>query len=211
MEIGIVGDARAVAALGSEKRRVDRRNLVGRLAARLGCLGFPDRDGLLVGVGLVDRLDRRSLNVRGPNHELGRVELRRQYGLAVVVRLRAGAHRAHAARRLGRRATDARCDLLRRAAQGTARPGHPRTGGADHSRQRRAGYEDQPSREQEGRQDARAERRDQMRGDPQLPLADDAASGLERAGAPELAAVQRPRAETERARRKGQRDRGREA
>ena len=98
-----------------------------------------------------------------------------------------------------------------RAPERARRAGDAGTGGADHARDASARDQDQPGHEQEYREDVGPYRRDQVRGHPQLPLSDHPATRLERGRAPELRSGHRTRADAERSRREGERDRARQA
>ena len=82
-----------------------------------------------------------------------------------------------------------------------------RPGGTNHARDPGAGDQDQPGHEQEHREDVGADRRDQVRGHPQLALSHDPATLFKSSRVPELRRGNRAGTDAERSRRERQRDR----
>ena len=220
-EVGVVGDRGAVAALRREVLGVDARRRPAPPAPSSSS-GSARSSGSELGLGGVLELElgasaRRRRSAAPRRGWRGRSARRCPARAAAAARRRRSTARRAPARRRGAAAVGG--PAARRSRPGprssAAAPGRCRRRrapvGPDHAGQRRAGDQDQPGDEQEHGQDVGADGGEQVRGDPELGLAEDPAAGLERRRAPERRARAPARAEPERAGGQRQRQRGDQA
>ncbi len=213
-EIGIVGDRGSVAPLRGEIFRADgpaRRSFAVLIVGVVrGTVAFAililERQLLLVG-----GVDRRRLDMGGTDDQFVGLRLLNE---RLICEIPAGALVGiDAPRRMGG-GSDRRgraCQIAAGAAQRHGRGGGVAAGTADRRSERGSREQDHPRQQHEHSQDVRAGGREQMRGDPEVALADDSAALLERRRMPVLLRRRGPWADPERSGRERQRQRERHA